>query len=249
MFRIGLTLGWQDVRHSYRRSVLGHFWITIGMGVMIGTIGLVFGLIFGADMKVFLPYVASGIIMWSLMSGLLNDGTLAFIAAEDMIKQMPLPLLTHLVRTVWRNFLTTCHNIIIFPLVLIGVGGDVSWQLVMFPVGLAIVLLATSGLALNLAIFGTRYRDVPPIVNSVLTVAFYLTPVIWVAESLGDGRLAHFLLGLNPLYHLLQIARLPLLGQSPTIENWSIAILSAGIFWLLGLLLLKKLGKRITYWL
>jgi lipopolysaccharide transport system permease protein len=39
-------LGWQDVRQRYRRSALGPFWLTISMGVMIGTIGVVFGQIF-----------------------------------------------------------------------------------------------------------------------------------------------------------------------------------------------------------
>jgi ABC-type polysaccharide/polyol phosphate export permease len=123
LFRIGLTLGWQDVRQSYRRSALGQLWITIGMGVMIASIGTVFGIIFGADMKVFLPYLASGIILWGLLSGVLNDGTQAFIAAEGMIKQLPLPKMAHLIRVVWRNILTTGHNIIIFPPVLLAVGG------------------------------------------------------------------------------------------------------------------------------
>ena len=248
MFRIGLTLGWQDVRQSYRRSALGQLWITIGMGVMIASIGTVFGIIFGADMRVFLPYLASGIILWGLLSGVLNDGTQAFIAAEGMIKQLPLPKMAHLIRVVWRNILTTGHNIIIFPLVLLAVGGSSGWQIVLFPVGVAVSLLSVSGLALILAIFATRFRDVPPIVSSVLTVAFYVTPIIWYSDSLGDNQLAHLLLGLNPFYHLLQIARLPLLGQSPTIENWGLALLSAGVFWLVGLLVYKKFEKRIPYW-
>jgi lipopolysaccharide transport system permease protein len=165
-----------------------------------------------------------------------------------MIKQLPLPKMAHLIRVVWRNILTTGHNIIIFPLVLLAVGGSSGWQIVLFPVGVAVSLLSVSGLALILAIFATRFRDVPPIVSSVLTVAFYVTPIIWFSDSLGDNQLAHLLLGLNPFYHLLQIARLPLLGQSPTIENWGLALLSAGVFWLVGLLVYKKFEKRIPYW-
>ena len=248
MFRIGLTLGWQDVRQSYRRSALGQLWITIGMGVLIASIGTVFGIIFGTPMQIFLPHLASGLILWGLLAGILNDGSQAFIAAEGMIKQIPLPKLTHLVRVVWRNVLTTGHNIVIFPLVLLAVGGSTGWQLVLFPVGLLVAVLSVSGLALILAVFATRFRDVPPIVSSVVTVAFYVTPVIWMADNLGDNQLAHLLLGLNPLHHLLQIARLPLLGQFPTIENWGLALLSAGVFWLVGLLIYKKFENRIAYW-
>ena len=248
MFRIGLTLGWQDVRQSYRRSALGQLWITIGMGVLIASIGTVFGIIFGTPMQIFLPHLASGLILWGLLAGILNDGSQAFIAAEGMIKQIPLPKLTHLVRVVWRNVLTTGHNIVIFPLVLLAVGGSTGWQLVLFPVGLLVAVLSVSGLALILAVFATRFRAVPPIVSSVVTVAFYVTPVIWMADNLGDNQLAHLLLGLNPLHHLLQIARLPLLGQFPTIENWGLALLSAGVFWLVGLLIYKKFENRIAYW-
>ena len=248
MFRIGLTLGWQDVRQSYRRSALGQLWITIGMAVTIGTIGIVFGMIFGTPMQIFLPYLASGIVLWGLLSGILNDGSNAFIAAEAMIKQIPLPKLAHLVRVVWRNILTTGHNIIIFPLVLFAVGAGTSWSILLFPLGLAIAVLSVSGLSIILAVVSTRFRDVPPIVNSVVTVAFYVTPVIWMADNLGDNQLAHLLLGLNPFYHLLQIARLPLLGQLPTIENWALATLSAGVFWALGLAVYKKFENRIAYW-
>jgi lipopolysaccharide transport system permease protein len=218
------------------------------MAVTIASIGIVFGIIFGTPMEIFLPYLASGIILWGLLAGILNDGSQAFIAAEGMIKQIPLPKLAHVVRVVWRNILTTGHNIVIFPLVLLAVGGSTGWQLVLFPLGLVIAVLSVSGLALILAVFASRFRDVPPIVSSVLTVAFYVTPIIWYSDSLGDNQLAHLLLGLNPFYHLLQIARLPLLGQSPTIENWGLALLSAGVFWLVGLLIYKKFENRIAYW-
>ncbi len=248
MFRIGITLGWQDVRQAYRRSSLGQLWITIGMGVTIATIGVVFGTIFGSEMKVFLPYLASGIIVWGLLSGVLNEGTQAFIAAEGMIRQLPLPKLAHLVRVVWRNLLTTAHNLTIFPLVLVIVGGSIEWQIIFFPIGAAIALISVSGLSLILAIFAARFRDIPPIVNSVITVAFYITPVIWMADNLGDTQLAHLLLGLNPFYHLLQVARLPLLGLLPTLENWALSLASAGIFWLVGLLLFKRFENRIPYW-
>lgn len=248
MFRIGLTLGWQDVRQSYRRSALGQLWITIGMAVTISTIGLVFGLIFGTPMQIFLPYLASGIIMWGLISGLLNDGSQAFIAAEAIIKQIPLPKLAHIVRVVWRNLLTAAHNIVIFPVVLLAVGANTSWSVLLFPIGLGILVLSISGLALVLAVISARFRDVPPIVNSVVTVAFYVTPVIWMADNLGDNKLAHLLLGLNPFYHLLQVARLPLLGQFPTIENWSLALMSAGVFWVLGLAIYRKFENKIAYW-
>jgi lipopolysaccharide transport system permease protein len=218
------------------------------MAVMIAALGLVFGLIFGTPMEVFLPYLASGIIMWGLIAGILNDGAQAFIQAEGMIKQIPLSHLTHLIRVVWRNVLTTAHNIVIFPLVLLAVGAPLTWTILLWPLGVMIAVIGTSGLALFLALLSTRFRDFPPIINSLVTIGFYVTPVIWMPSSLGDKDLAHLLLGLNPFYHLLQIARLPLLGELPTWQNWVIALAVALLFWTIGLGAYKKLKNRIAYW-
>src|SRR5438445_6358042 len=67
-------LGWQDVRQRYRRSALGPFWLTISMGVMIGTIGLVFGQIFNSPMREFLPFLAIGMILWTFISSVVTEG-------------------------------------------------------------------------------------------------------------------------------------------------------------------------------
>src|SRR6195952_6178733 len=81
-------LGWQVVRQRYRRSAVGPFWLTISMGVMIGSIGVVFGHIFKSPMSEFLPFLAAGMILWSLISSVISEGCIGFIAAEGIIKQL-----------------------------------------------------------------------------------------------------------------------------------------------------------------
>ena len=245
---IGLTLGWQDIRQSYRRSFFGQLWITIGMAVTIATIGIVFGTIFGAPIQTFLPYLASGLIIWGLVSGIINDGNMAFISSEAMIKQLPLPKFVYIVRVVWRNLIVSAHNIVIFPIVILVVGGSSSWAILVWPIGIIALVLAISGLALVFAIVAARYRDLPQIVNAVLTVAFYITPVIWIKESLASNELVSTIVSLNPLYHILQVGRLPLIGQFPSLDNWIWVFGSAGIFWAIGLFMFKKFENRIAYW-
>jgi ABC-type polysaccharide/polyol phosphate export permease len=245
---IGLMLGWQDIRQSYRRSVFGQLWITIGMAVTIAAIGIVFGTIFGTPMQVFLPYLASGLIMWGLISGVLNEGNLAFIAAEGMIKQLPLPKIVYIVRVVWRNLIVSAHNIVIFPAVILIVGGNTGWAILLWPIGVFMAVLALSGLALIFAIVAARYRDLPQIVNAALTVGFYITPVIWIKDSLGDNELVNAIVSLNPLYHILQVARLPLIGEYPTSDNWLWVLIYGGLFWLIGLMMFNRFEKRIAYW-
>jgi lipopolysaccharide transport system permease protein len=245
---IGLMLGWQDIRQSYRRSVFGQLWITIGMAVTIAAIGIVFGTIFGTPMQVFLPYLASGLITWGLIAGILNDGNMAFISSEGMIKQLPLPKIVYIVRIVWRNLIVSAHNVVILPVAILLVGGNTSWAVLLWPLGVVAAVLSLSGLALVFAIVAVRYRDLPQIVGAALTVGFYITPVIWIKESLGNNELVNLIVSLNPLYHILQVARLPMIGQLPTVSNWIWVLTSAGFFWAVGLYLFSRYEKRIAYW-
>jgi lipopolysaccharide transport system permease protein len=186
--------------------------------------------------------------MWGLIAGILNDGNMAFISSEGMIKQLPLPKIVYIVRVVWRNVIVSAHNIIIFPIIVLIVGGSTSWAILLWPLGVLSALLALSGLALVFGIVAARYRDLPQIVSAALTVAFYVTPVIWIRDSVGDNELVTALVSLNPLNHILQVARMPLIGQYPTLENWTWVIVSAAIFWSVGMLLFRRFEKRIAYW-
>lgn len=241
-------LGWQDVRQRYRRSTLGPFWLTISMGIMIGTIGVVFGSIFNAPMTEFLPFLAAGLILWGFISSVISDGCTGFIAAEGVIKQLPLPLFLHILRMIWRNILILGHNIVIFPLVLLAVGKWPSWTMLISLPGFLLVLVNLAWVALLVAILCARYRDLPQIIASILQVLFYLTPVMWM-PSLMPHRAGLLLLNLNPIYHLLELTRAPLLGQIPSALNWGVSAGMAVIGWGIALAVYGRYRHRIAYWL
>jgi lipopolysaccharide transport system permease protein len=241
-------LGWQDVRQRYRRSALGPFWLTISMGVMIGTIGLVFGQIFESSMSEFLPFLAAGMILWAFILSVLTEGCTGFISAEGIIKQLPLPLFVHIMRMIWRNVLILAHNIVILPVVFLVMGKAPSAIALLSIPGFVLVVINVTWAALILAVLCARYRDLPQIVNSVLQVIFYLTPILWMPKLLPQ-RAGLYLLDLNPFFHLLEIIRGPLLGEAPTATNWIVSIAVAVVGWVAALLLYGRFKSRIAYWL
>ncbi|MFM1787156.1 MAG: hypothetical protein RL228_1106 [Actinomycetota bacterium] len=245
---IGLVLAVSDVNQAYRRSALGPFWLTIGMAVQILTMGSVFGLIFKTELTEFLPFLATSIIFWGLISSSINDGCMTFINSEAIIKQLDLPHYQFVVRTVLRNLATSAHNLVILPLVFIYFWKFPGWSLSAFLPGLILLVLNITWVVWLLGIISARFRDMPPIVASLMTIAFYVTPVMWYPKLIENNALAHWLLGLNPIYHWLQIVRLPILGQWPTFENWGLALLSAVIGWAVTLTVLKRYRKMIAYW-
>ncbi len=241
-------LGWQDVRQRYRRSALGPFWLTISMGVMIGTIGVVFGKIFKTPMAEFLPFLAAGMILWSFVSAVVTEGCTGFIGAEGIIKQLPIPLFVHILRMMWRNTLILSHNIVILPLVFLAVGKPLSLLAFLSIPGFILTAINLAWVALILGILCARYRDLPQMVASILQVVFYLTPIMWM-PSLLPQRAGLYLLDLNPVFHLIEIVRAPLLGQLPSATNWVVSFALALIGWGVALAIYGRYKRRIAYWL
>ena len=247
-YELAGVLGWQDIRQRYRRSSLGPFWLTISMGVLIGALGLVFGTIFDTPMNKLLPFLTAGLILWTLISSVLNEGCMGFTAAEGLIKQISLPLFIHILRVLWRNLIIFAHNLVIFPVVLLVFWRPFSVAALLAILGLVLLMINLSWMALLLGVFCTRYRDVPQIVASLLQVLFYLTPIIWMPQLL-PRRASILLLNTNPLFHLIEIVRAPLLGTTPSAMNWQFSILLALAGWGFTILFYGRFRSRIAYWL
>ena len=165
-----------------------------------------------------------------------------------MIKQLPIPLFVHILRVLWRNLLILAHNILILPLVLLVVGKGIGLEALLAILGLLLVALCLSWLAFLFAMLCARYRDLAQIVASVLQVAFYVTPIIWMPSVLLDRMGATFL-KFNPFYHLLDVIRAPLLGVVPSLTSWLVVLVVAIVGWGFTLLVFSRLRHRVAYWL
>src|ERR1700761_8930013 len=240
-------LGWQDVRQRYRRSALGPLWLTISMGVMIATIGIVFGSLFHSPMTEFLPSLASGIILWSFISTVINEGCTSFIASDAIIRQLPIPLFVHVLRMTWRNVIILGHNLLILPIVFVAVGKSVHPVILVSIVGFALLTINLLWMALILGAACARFRDLSQMVGSVLQVVFYLTPIMWLPKSL-PANVSVYLLDFNPAYHLLEIVRAPLLGYAPSAMNWAVSGVFAVVGWSVALIFYGYFRRRIAYW-
>lgn len=247
-FRLPIYLAYSDIRQRYRRSSLGPFWITISMGVTIACIGIIFGNIFKAPMREFLPFLSVGIISWGFIGAVLTESTTVFPAAEGIIRQLPLPLFTHIFRMIMRNVYILGHNLVVLPLVYLCLQKPLGLVALLSIPGFLLVVINLTWMTLILSILCARYRDLTQIVSSILQIFFYITPIIWM-PSLLPARASLMVLEPNPFYHLLTIVRDPLLGISPSLSNWLFALIMAIVGSLLSLFLFNAYRKRISYWL
>lgn len=244
-------LGWQDIRQRYRRSVLGPIWITISMAVTAVALGILYAGLFGNELAVQLPYILVGFIVWAFISGCISEGSDVFIANEGLIKQLPAPLSVHIYRLTWRQVLFFAHNLIVYAVMLLVFPQPLGWaSLMALP---AFLLLAVNGawVALLLGIITTRFRDLAPIVQSMVQLLFFLTPIVWIYEDLlknaavaERARLVEF----NPLLHFIEIIRQPMLGQEQHLRHWVVVLIITVVGWVLTLVALRRYRSRVAYW-
>jgi len=245
-----LHLGWQDIKQRYRRSILGPIWITIATGTTAVAMGALYSKLFHLQLAEHLPYVTLGLIIWNLINASILEGAEVFVANEGLIKQLPAPLSVHVYRLVWRQMILFGHNIVIYVIIAIIYPKPWSWaDLAVIP-ALALIVLNCIWVSVVFGILGTRYRDISPLLFSIVQLLFFMTPIIWNENTLrvqGAGRWAK-IVELNPLLHYLDIVRAPLLGANQELRHWVVVLVLTVIGWVLATFALRQYRSRVAYW-
>lgn len=238
-------LALHDLRQKFRRSMLGPFWITVSMAILIGTLSLITSTLLDRDPFDTLPYIAAGMIMWSLLVNCITDGSTTFINQESYIRNIPLPISIHIYQMLMRNVIMWSFNMIVFICLLILIRPPLSGYSFLFLLGLPLFLINVCWIAFMAGILSTRFRDVPQVILSVIQVLFFLTPVFW---SISDLPSRPVFVTYNPLYHLLEIVRAPLLGLRPPLTSWAVCMVMAFFGTIATIYLYRRAYARIAYW-
>lgn len=246
-FPIWGRLGWRDTKRRYRRTVFGPFWTTVSLAFFVTTLGLVWSNLWNQNPKTYLPYLTAGMVCWVFFSTICTEACGAFWPQEKLIKQLRISYTLLACVTVWRNVTVFFHNIIILMLVVLYAGLTVSWSTLLFIPGFLLLCINAVWITALLGILCARFRDMQQLVASILQISLFLTPVFWSVNQL-KGRM-QTLIELNPLYHLIAIARDPLLGIPPEPLHWIVSGALALVGWTVIVQMLTRVRHRIVYWI
>lgn len=245
-WRVWWMLARNDIARRYRRSLLGPFWLSLSTGAMVVGLGIVYSTIFRTDIHTYLPFLAASFVFWSFMSTTVTESCNAFSEAEDVIKQIDLPRYIFVQRVIIRNLIVLAHNVVIIPLtmlVMLFVPGEFS---ALSLLGVAITVVNLSWLGTLVALISIRFRDVPVIVQNVMQLGFFITPVMFRPSQLPPD---HPLVTLNPFAVLLDLMRAPLLGSIPPLSSYVAMFVLAFFGWAIALIAVGRFGRRVVYWL
>jgi lipopolysaccharide transport system permease protein len=245
-WRLAVALARLDIRNRYRGSVLGPFWLTLSTAIMMVCIGFLYSSLLKLPVREYLPFLAVSLLVWNTINQIVADACGNLIASEGIIRQVALPYTVHVLRCVIRNAIIAAHNLPLILVVFAVFGILPGPEALLALAGLGLIAVNTFAAALLLGMVCARFRDIQPIVASIMQLAFFLSPVLWKPELL-QGRTA-WLLG-NPFYVLLETVRGPLLGEGPSGVIWVTAVLFTITACLVAWAFFVRFRGRIAFWL
>ena len=246
LWRLGVTLGWLDIKLRYRGSLLGPFWLTISTAVWVGAMGTLYSLLFHMTLEGYLPFLALSLVLWTAIGSHVSDACNTFLQSEVLIRSVRMPFFVHAIRVVVRTIIGLAHNIPVIVVVFALYATSPGWGALWCLPGLGLWLIDAFAACITLGAVCARFRDIPPIIGSIMQIAFYITPIIWRPEQL-KGHIAW--LPFNPFDALLEVVRQPLLGGTIPGGMWASALLFSLGFCGLTTVLFARLRSRIAYWM
>lgn len=240
--------GVMEVRRRYRRTVLGPFWASLSMALLVGSMGVLFATLWKMDVSDYLPYLMTGFLAWLPTAAIIIESCSAFIEAQAILTQMRLPLTLFIFRVVWRNLIVFGHHLVVYLVIVLLFDVPVNWNTLLVLPGLLFFCVNGIWIGLLIGALATRYRDVKQLVSSLLQILLFITPIFWPADQL-VGKRAFVFVDVNVFYHLVSVIRDPLLGKQPAALSWYVAAAVAVLGWTLMLILFGRIRRRLPYWL
>lgn len=246
LWRLAWMLGWFDIRLRYRGSMLGPFWLTLSTAVLVAALGVLYSTLFKMALRDYLPFLAISQILWSFIATTVAEGCTCFTAVDAVVRSVRMPFVLHAMRSVVRNVAVMAHNLVVIAAVYAYFSMWPGWGVLLAIPAMAVWLVNAVAITLLLGAFCARFRDIAPIVGSVMQIMFFVSPVIWKPQQLGGAAVY---LPLNPFYSLLEIMRAPLLGTPLSGLTWLSACLYTLLLCAVTWAFFVRARGRLAFWL
>lgn len=207
-----LRMAYKELTDRYAGSALGLFWALFYPLFLVGIYAVIFTFIFqvrigqGSSPLEYSLYAIVGLIAWIVMQEGLVKSTNSIIGNANLVKQVIFPIDILPINGILVSFLTLNIGFIVYILIVIFVlPGNLSWTYFLLPIIILIHFLFSVGLGWVLAALAVYFRDLKEIVMIVLLIGMFITPVLYLENSIPAAFKWPLLL--NPMTHLINMYR------------------------------------------
>lgn len=230
-----------DFRLKYYDSALGYAWSMLSPLLMLAVFYFVFRYVLGVTTPGYLVYLLVGLVCWTFFQDCSYSGLTALSGKAGVLKAIHLPAGLVVAAGVLSTLITLTINASVLVLAL-GLAGRLSRLAPLALLPLLCLVLFAAGVSFLVALAGVRFRDASLIWSVLLQACFWLTPVVYVANT---GPVAE-LLYLNPLARCLHLIRWFLLyDYLPTLRFVLLTVAACAGTFALGIVLFLRRQAEI----
>ncbi len=250
MWRRRELLWHMTVRHlrgPYKQSVLGYAWAILNPLSLMLTLSFVFSVLLRFESGG-IPYplfVLMGLIPWLFFATALSSATDSITGAFSLVTKVYFPREVLPTAAVLTKLVDLGFGLMVLVPLMIYLSYPPQWTIVWVPVLLAIHFLFVMGIALPLAALNLFFHDVRFLVGVVLTLWFYLTPVIYPVDIVPEKYKIVFDLNPNALF-INAYRRVVLEGGHPGTDRLLLGLGIATLTFLIGYYLFKRMEPRFA---
>ena len=250
-----------DFKTKFAGSYLGIIWAFVQPVITI----LVYWFVFEKGMKpaairdaagTEVPYVLwliAGIVPWfffsDALSGGTNGGTGVLVEYSYLVKKVVFKIdilpIVKIVSAVFVHLFFLAFAVLLYTLY--GYYPDVyTLQVLYYSICLFVLVMGISYLTSAVVVF---FRDLNQVINIVLQVGVWVTPIMWNIDTMDISPVLKNLLKLNPLYYIVQGYRDAFIGKVAFFERWELTIyfwVVTIVFVVLGTHVFKKLRMHFA---
>ena len=237
-------------RVAYKQTILGPLWFIITPVLSVIVYVTVFGGIANIPTDGVPPilFYLLGISVWGYFSSCLSATSNSFVSNADIFGKVYFPRIIMPLVAVTTNLLSFAIQLAIFTafyIYYVATGTElvIHWQLVLFPVLIVLLALMAVGFGMIFSSMTTKYRDLQIMLNKIISLWVYVTPVIYPLSMVTNEKL-HLAMSLNPVTPVMEAIKYSLLGQGQF--SWLWLAYSAAftlVLLIFGLMLFNKVQK------
>lgn len=240
-----LVLTQKELKVRYKNSTLGYLWSIANPLAFAFVFFIVFGLIMKVQKEQYVLFLLTGLFPWQWFSNSVNVSPMLLFGNASIVKKLNFPKEIIPLATVLND---TLHFILSIPVIILffPIYNKIPsfywiWEI---PLLLIAQFLMIYGISLIVSSVNLFLRDLERLVNIMVTVLFYFTPIVY-SETMIPIQY-RYLIYFNPLATLMINWRNVLLNGQLDIKLLAITLIYGGIIFVAGHLVYKKLSLRFA---
>lgn len=209
-----LFLVWRDIKILYAQTILGFSWAILNPLLQI----LIFTIVFGRVAKIatgdtpYILFCTVAIIPWTYISEAMTASSQSLVLGQDMLGKVYFPRLMFPMSPVFSKLLDFGISMILIVGVLVYYKVSPSWNLLMLPIFIMMMIIVPAGVGLWLSAMAIRFRDVKFAMQFIIRMLMYSAPIVYSAVGMPEAYRKIYIL--NPIVGVVEGFRACLLGQA-----------------------------------